>query len=535
MLEIGDLIDGKYRIVRQLGQGGMGEVYEALHEGIGKPVAVKVLRPQDAPEGELVARFHREAQAAASAGHRGIVDIYDVGTADDGSPFLVMELLQGESLADRLDRRGRLDLPEAAYVVCQVLSALSAAHDVGVVHRDLKPENVFLVESGAALPEVKLLDFGISRVIVPGTVTRMTRSGAVMGTPAYMSPEQAAGKSDIDHRTDLFSIGVMLQECLTGRLPFDGDNYNALIAAIISTEPPRPGELRPELPHEIDDLVHRALRKDREARHQSAAELFAELRPFVDPGAVASLRTPIGLQGSPPDTARQSPEAAPARTKALPDTVAAPGAELPALDEKPRSKGGPHPESPPPDVEPAPPAEAGPADQDPLPGAPDSGPSRPRLGALIFGLVLVVVVGGVAAGLLASSLSRGSGTVEMSIPMGDEDPRGTAVPAKAPAVETDASPAEPLASPGELDAGPEPNGRKATTPRGRTKGGKIAPPPADQGGDAEAGPRRSRDYGDELEKRPRPNGSVRPRPRPAPAPPPPAGTGSGDYGEELDL
>jgi serine/threonine-protein kinase len=324
----------------------MGAVYEALHEQIGKPVAVKVLLPRDAADGELIARFHREAQAAAAAGHRGIVDIYDVGVTADGSPFLVMELLRGRSLGALLDQRGSLDLPLTAYIACHVLSALSAAHAAGVVHRDLKPDNVFLVDSGAALPEVKLLDFGISRVVTPGTVTRMTRSGAVMGTPHYMSPEQAAGEHDIDHRTDLYSVGVILYECLTGVMPFDADNYNALLARIISTEPRAPRDVRPDLPPELEAAVMKALAKRRDHRHHDAAELFRAVLPYVDAGARATMRAPISSPSPQPSPGGRGGVGLPPTQPAfdLPSLRPSPGGmespDLPATQPVPTTHGG---------------------------------------------------------------------------------------------------------------------------------------------------------------------------------------------------
>lgn len=301
MPEVGELIGGKYTLIRQLGRGGMGAVYEAVHEQIGKAVAVKVLLPQEVDQAELVARFLQEAQAAAAAGHRGIVDIYDVGVCNDGAPYLVMELLQGQSLAELLAAAGRLDISRTSYIVCQVLSALSAAHQARIVHRDLKPENIFLADAGAALPEVKLLDFGISRVIVPGSpgnITRMTKSGLVMGTPSYMSPEQAAGKKDIDHRTDLYSISVILFQCLTNDFPHSADNYNALMVSIISDLPINPRMACRSLPESLETIILKGLEKERDARYATAAQMFYELRPFVDSGAIASLRAPVSSDGN---------------------------------------------------------------------------------------------------------------------------------------------------------------------------------------------------------------------------------------------
>ena len=528
MLDIGDLLDGKYRLQRQLGQGGMGTVYKALHEQINKPVAVKVLLPQDGAKGELVARFHREAQAAASAGHRGIVDIYDVGVCNDGAPFLVMELLQGEDLGDLIEKRGRLDVAFTAYVVCHVLSALSAAHGAGVVHRDLKPDNIFLVESGASLPEVKLLDFGISRVIVPGSVTRMTRSGAVMGTPHYMSPEQSAGKSDIDHRTDLFSIGVILYECLTGELPFDADNYNALLVKIISEEPAPPRELVGEIPPSVETTILRALQKSRAERYQDAAEVFSDLQEFVDSGAIATLRVPRALAGSVPSThkelrsppvaaeaARSAEEEAPTAAKPLPETNYYPA-----------------PSSPPSEI-------------------PSSSNRRP-LALQILGVLAIIVVVGVIAGLIASKTlgePAGGGDGVADDERGDSASRTSLVneptpvtvdAGLSPTVELDVTDGGNGLAGGEGRVNGKVRAKALSTSRPtRTK----APAPSAEAGVAEAPA--TPDYGTELdqpEPRPGPEAAERPRrggegsalrERPNPVrektPPNPP-----DYGDELD-
>jgi serine/threonine protein kinase len=492
MLDLGELIDGKYRLIRKLGQGGMGTVFEALHEQINKPVAVKVLRPQESHQGELVARFHREAQAAARAGHRGIVDIYDVGVCPDESPYLVMELLEGESLGERLDRDRQLDLTTTAYVVCQVLSALAAAHEKGVVHRDLKPENIFLVESGAALPEVKLLDFGISRVVIPGSMTRMTRSGAVMGTPQYMSPEQAAGKSDIDHRTDIFAAGIILYECLSGLLPFNGENYNALLVEILTVEPLRLREHRPELSPEVDALVWKALRKDREHRYQTATDLFAVLRPFVAPGAAASLRTPKGLA---PDTVPQGEPEAPSVLSVvaeLPATIMMP--PLPSPRPSPAGRGG-------------------------------------RFGLLLLILALAILVIGVTAGLAASTMSD---ETETSSPT--NAPVRPSAPGSAGEIATPAP--NSLASPIDLSTTPALDAGVAKVVKAAIKGVSAPRVPVKTNVEAtDEAPRPRGDYGSEL------GGSEHPSPpakiptkvrRPSPPSNGEPTTSPRDYGAEID-
>lgn len=283
MAEVGDLIDGKYRLTGCLGEGGMGKVFEAVHEDIGKRVALKFLLAEYITDQKAVSRLQREARTAAAAGHHGIVDIHDIGVAEDGSPYLVMELLHGQSLGDLLERSGALDISTSAYVVCHVLSALSAAHGAGIVHRDLKPDNIFLIETGAAVFDVKLLDFGISRItgesVTLDQSMRLTRTGTIVGTPLYMSPEQAKGRRDLDHRIDVYATGVILYECVTGALPFEADNYNALIAKVITEDPPDPTLMRPDLPSALEKIILRALSKERDKRYQTAVDMFEELAP----------------------------------------------------------------------------------------------------------------------------------------------------------------------------------------------------------------------------------------------------------------
>jgi hypothetical protein len=211
---------------------------------------------------------------------------------------LVMELLQGSSLRQILEGGKKLSVSQAAFILCQLLSGLDAAHRAGIVHRDLKPDNIFLVDTGALLPGVKILDFGISRITSLAAneeeYTRLTRTGIVLGTPAYMSPEHARGRTDIDHRSDLFSVGVILYEMVTGVLPFDGMNYNAVLASILTEDPPPPTMRAPEIPPPLEASILRALRRDREARFQDASEMFDELLPFVEDMALGRVIMPKG-------------------------------------------------------------------------------------------------------------------------------------------------------------------------------------------------------------------------------------------------
>ena len=267
-LELGSVLAGKYRVDKILGQGGMGTVFLAENLDIGRKVALKMLHPRLASDEGLVARFRQEARAAAAIGHPGIVDVLDLGSAADGGLFIVMEWLDGESAGERLERLGRLPVRQAVDTCAAALDALAAAHARGVVHRDLKPDNVFLVER--PVPEVKLLDFGISKLNGTGDVS-LTRTGEVMGTPLYMSPEQARGVRDVGAATDLWSMGGILFDMLTGRPPFVGTSYNEVIAKVITEDVPALAPLRPGLPSSLVALVNQLLRKDPSQRPNAEA------------------------------------------------------------------------------------------------------------------------------------------------------------------------------------------------------------------------------------------------------------------------
>ena len=287
----GDIVS-QYRLIRKIGEGGMGVVYEAVHARIrSKRAAIKVLHADSLNDPDAIARFEREAEAAAAIGHEGIVDVYDLGVSGDGSPYMVMEYLEGETLKELMARV--LDSRPGAtfatdltvYLGCNVLSALSAAHRSGIVHRDLKPENVFLVETGSDFPRVKLLDFGIARITDLGgrlSDTGLTKTGTVMGTPYFMSPEQAMGEKElIDQRTDLWSLGVILYACTTGRYPYEGEYYNQLVSRLVSTfEPPRPGAINPDIPSPLEAVILRAMAKDLEQRYSSAKSMLEDLLPL---------------------------------------------------------------------------------------------------------------------------------------------------------------------------------------------------------------------------------------------------------------
>lgn len=291
MLELRALVDGKYRIVRELGRGGMGVVYEAAHEQIRRRVALKVLHPEVAASPDAVARFQQEARAAARIGSGHIADVLDLGTLPDGRPYLVMELLEGESLAARL-ARGTLPVDEACALTTSVLRGLEAAHAAGIVHRDLKPDNVFLVRGRSGRDWVKVLDFGISKCTVGGEVGPSTRAGIILGTPWYMAPEQARGRRDVDARADLYAVGVILYQSLTGHLPHPGEHPGEVLTAIALKAPPDPRRFRPDLDAALVQVLARVLAKDPAARPASARDLAAELAPWSANRAPTSSRPP---------------------------------------------------------------------------------------------------------------------------------------------------------------------------------------------------------------------------------------------------
>ncbi len=277
----GKTLDGKYQINRLLGEGGMGAVYLGQHVAIGKEVAVKFLHAELAVREEVVKRFFREAQAAAAIQHRNIIDVMDLGVSEEGEPYLVMEYLQGEGLGDLLERTGPIDLATTCGILEAALVALDAAHEKGIVHRDLKPDNIFLVYHKGEAAGVKLIDFGISKFVDYSDQTKLTQDGSMLGTPAYMSPEQARGLADVDHRTDLYSVGVIMYEMLTGDLPYAGTNYNELLANMLTSDPRPAREVNAEVPESALPVLDSALAKDVGERYQTAAEMLKAVRALA--------------------------------------------------------------------------------------------------------------------------------------------------------------------------------------------------------------------------------------------------------------
>ena len=344
---------GSYTVIAKLGEGGMGVVYLAEHSVMKRKAVVKVLRQELTTNEEIARRFINEATAAASIRHPGIVDVMDVGTHERGFLFILMEFLDGEGLADRIRRLGVLSPEQAVSITRQAAGALSAAHRANIVHRDLKPDNLFVVP----VPDVrggervKVLDFGIAKLSGEGMASLATRTGTMMGTPVYMSPEQCRGAGSVDHRSDLYSLGCILFEMLTGRPPFVGEGIGDLISSHMKEPPPTLRSFNATLPASLEPVVERLLRKKADDRYQSCDELVAALdaleanvastaafAPTISPYVAPALATPAPAPGV---STGPTIAAGPAPTAAIPNTTlggsaAAVGGHATAATPRPR-------------------------------------------------------------------------------------------------------------------------------------------------------------------------------------------------------
>ncbi|TKC98367.1 serine/threonine protein kinase [Polyangium fumosum] len=313
----GQVIDDKYRIVRLLGTGGMGAVFEGENTRIKRRVAIKVLHASVSGSGETVARFEREAQAAGRIGSEHICEVLDLGVLPDQSRYMVMEYLDGETLSARIKRSGRLAPAQSIPLMSQVLDALGAAHAAGIIHRDLKPDNIFILPNKAGRADfIKILDFGVSKFSqIGGEEMNVTRAGSVVGTPYYMSPEQARGMAVVDARSDIYALGVVLYQATTGQVPFRAETFNELLFKIALELPPPPQQFVPDLDPEFSLIIQRAMAREQVHRFQSCAEFKETLLAWqaarggqsIPPGARLATQPPGALVAPGPLTATPLP------------------------------------------------------------------------------------------------------------------------------------------------------------------------------------------------------------------------------------
>lgn len=273
----GDLIQSRYRLIRLLGSGASGAVWHARNELIDREVALKIMRPDVAEDAVALQRFFNEAKASGRVRSPSIVEILDLGQAEDGSPFLVFELLEGEGLDEKLRREGTIAPEPLLEMFVGVAKALELAHANGIIHRDLKPANIFIGKSSTGQPVAKILDFGISKVFDTGHNFTLTRTGTVVGSPAYMSPEQAGGREDIDGRADIWSLGVVMYEALTGTLPHQAANYNALMVRILTQDCDPVMTRKTDLPPSVCAIVDACLKRERDERTSNSGLLSKQM------------------------------------------------------------------------------------------------------------------------------------------------------------------------------------------------------------------------------------------------------------------
>ncbi|MBL8606656.1 MAG: protein kinase, partial [Myxococcales bacterium] len=415
-IQPGEILDGKYRVERKIGAGGMGAILEASHVALGERVAVKVMLTEMLGNAELVARFQREAQAAVRLRSEHSVRVRDVGTLPNGAPYIVMELLEGRDLATLLAERGPLPIDLAACYVLQACHAVAEAHAAGIIHRDLKPENLFLARRIDGADEVKVLDFGVAKT-TDGPAASATQTASVFGSPQYMSPEQMRSTRDVDARSDVWSLGVCLYELVTGSLPFVAASVPELFAAVLREPPRSPVLLRPTLSPAMCAVILRSLEREPSARYANVADFADALAEAAGPSLV-----PLAAR------VRRVLEAGPRRSD--------PG--LGALPSAPEPKSAPH-------VVAVTQPIAAPTVRDLPSFVPTEEPRARPLGWIVGGAVAVSLVVVLAVGVGLGLRARGAGPAIST----DEGPTATAAPVTSSSAELAAKPA-PTGIPDEI-------------------------------------------------------------------------------------
>ena len=301
----GTVIGSRFHVESELGRGGMGVVLRGRDE-TNRPVAIKVLLPEAVEHPEAVPRFVNEARAARELTSEHAVRVIDAGTLDNGLPFMVMELLDGEDLATQLEQRGAFTIPDACDAVIDACDALAEAHERGIVHRDLKPANLFAARGTDGRVRVKVLDFGVSKVAAQIRQMALTSTGTALGTPYYMAPEQLKSAKGVDARADIWSLGVVLYELLTGTLPFDGKSFGMLFMQIVSEDPKPIHAIKPEIPVAVSEIVQTCMKKDREHRYADLSALVQALAHFASPSGQAQAQRITQGRGAAAQPARDS-------------------------------------------------------------------------------------------------------------------------------------------------------------------------------------------------------------------------------------
>jgi serine/threonine-protein kinase len=431
---------GQYRIKNLIGAGGMGIVYAAEHTLIGRPAAVKVLLPEFSHNQSIVARFFNEAKAATAIRHPGIVEIFDFGWHTDGSAYIVMEFLDGETLGARR-KRGQMSLAAALTFIRQIARALAAAHGKGIVHRDLKPDNIFIVPDpeNPQSERIKLLDFGIAKLAGENTNQNRTRTGAVIGTPTYMSPEQCRGVA-VDHRADLYSLGVILYKLLAGRAPFVGEGEGDVLAAHIHVPPPLMSSFVPNIPPAVEQLVQRLLQKAPADRPQTADEVVAMIDAAMGNVVEATPKPPPGPVPAP----------------------SGPFAPLPSIFPTPSSPTQPT-------------TLSGAAGNTPVPTEPRRSGKTAMIAALVASGIAGIVIAFALSHANKSAGPRPSAAIETHAAAAESAPAAAAESAPAPAPEATPATAAPTPAATPAPATPTP----AATPAAVPEAAPATPPPSE--------------------------------------------------------